>query len=914
MNERDRTASGLGQWLGERLPIAAVIRWSTDEDIPGGARFFYTLGSVVLFLFGLEVVTGLWQMMYYVPTVDHAYASVMYLRLRVPLGWLVHGLHYWGANAFIAVLGLHAVRVFIWGSYKKPRELVWIIGVMLLLLASAASLSGAILPWDMRGYWAGEVATSIVGTATGIGGFLEALLRGGASMGQGTLSRSFVAHVGFLPALMLLFVSLHLAAFRTFGSAGSWNPDAAGTTSPFWPDQVFKDTVVIAMVFFLLVCLSAFRPPPIGGPADPLDGSFVPRPEWNFLFLYEILKAFRGPLERIGTVGVPLAIIVVLFSAPFIDRGEARSPLRRLRIMAAGLIVIGGIVAATIIGSLSSRAESAGPVHPAGRAPVDPALPRAGDPPPLRPEGAAPAAQPGDSLGRGRALFTSAGCIACHTLGSTGGASGPNLSDEARRGRSREWLRVQILHPERHNPGTRMPAARGITSDGVDDIIDLLLQGPPSGGREHGASPTAREAAAAPKQLAVRPFLLFPGTAENPTAGSPGSIAAGLDVYRGECAPCHGVSGTGDGPASLSFAGKAKVSDLTAPVMAAYSDGALYALVSGGRGEMPAFRSLLSDTQMWQVIDYVRTLGPGRPASRPTPRPAAAPDTQRSERPAPTPPASPRERATAAQAPSPESSISASVGRGEMLFTALGCIACHRMNGRGGTAGPDLSNEGQSGRSRSWLEVQIARSVAHDPGTLMPAYPDLPRADVDDIVMYLLASRPEVPSARPAEHYGGGAPYLPSPAVDMIGDPRRGGVLYDMTCRSCHGEGGRGGVPNPGSSTGAVPTLAPISRALFSADPAVFAARIDPVLQRGATPAGSGPELRMPAFGATRSLTQEQIANIEAYILKLNGVNRARIVNPGVSPGRFVAGAAGLFALALVLAVLLWARARKDAS
>jgi ubiquinol-cytochrome c reductase cytochrome b subunit len=911
MMEPDRSASGFRQWLEARLPIAAVVRWGTDEEIPGGARFFYTLGSVALFLVGLEVVTGLWQLLYYVPTVDHAYASVMYLRLQVPLGWLVHGLHYWGANAFIVVIGLHAVRVFVWGAYKKPRELVWIVGVVLLLLASAASLSGAILPWDMRGYWAGEVATSIAGTVPGVGGFLQAFLRGGLSMGQGSLSRSFAAHVGFLPALLLLFVGLHLAAFRAFGSAGSWNPAGARKTSPFWPDQVFKDAVVVAMVFFLLVCLSAFRPPPIGGPADPLDGSFIPKPEWNFLFLYEILKVFSGPLERIGTVGVPLALIVLLFSAPFIDRGEARNPRRRPGIIAAGLILIVGFVVATIIGSASAPGVQAPPARTAGAAAPDPARPRPEDPP--------PAAQSADSLESGRRLYTSAGCIACHTFGSTGGTIGPDLSFEARKGRSRLWLHVQIAQPERHNPTTRMPAARGLTSRQIDNIIDFILHAPQSGAAERGESSRA-PLPTAPKGPEGAPSTIFPGTVRNPTAGVRGSVEAGLAVYRGECAPCHGVSGKGDGPASLAFGGGVKVSDLTAPVMAGYSDGALYDIISGGRGSMPAFRSILSETQTWQVIDYVRALGPS-PTSTGAPAPLrVAPDTTRNAGPAParTPAAGEdlieASGTTGSPAPSPAVSTSASVGKGEMLFTSLGCIACHRINGRGGTTGPDLSNEGQSGRSRSWLEVQIVRSAAHDPGTLMPAYPNLPKENVDDIVTYLLAARPKIPTARSAERSGAGTPYLPSPAVDMIGDSRRGNVLYDMSCRPCHGDGGRGGVPNPGSFAGTVPALAPVARALFDADPAAFARRIDPVLQRGSTPTGPGPALRMPAFGVTRSLTQEQIANIEAYVLKINGVNRARIVNPGVRPGRFVAATAGLFAAALILCLVLGARARKGAS
>src|SRR5665213_388574 len=181
----------LRQWVEERWPLSAVVRWGSVEKIPGGAKFAYVLGSATLFLFALLVITGILQLLYYVPAVDHAYDSVMYLRLQVPFGWLVHGLHYWAAQAFIVVMGLHMARVFIWAAYKKPRELVWVLGVVLLLLSAAFIFTGAILPWDTTGYWAGEVGTNIAGTVPLVGRFLKLLMRGGDTMGQMTLSRAF---------------------------------------------------------------------------------------------------------------------------------------------------------------------------------------------------------------------------------------------------------------------------------------------------------------------------------------------------------------------------------------------------------------------------------------------------------------------------------------------------------------------------------------------------------------------------------------------------------------------------------------------------------------------------------------------------------------------------------------------------
>ncbi|MEJ2538175.1 MAG: cytochrome b N-terminal domain-containing protein, partial [Calditrichia bacterium] len=128
--------SSLWKWLNERWPLTAFFQWGLKEDIPGGASYAYIFGSATLVIFILQVVSGVWQMFYYVPTIDHAYQSLSYLRISVAFGWLVHGIHYWGAQAMILLVGFHALRVFIWGAYKNPRQLTWLLGVFLLVLTA----------------------------------------------------------------------------------------------------------------------------------------------------------------------------------------------------------------------------------------------------------------------------------------------------------------------------------------------------------------------------------------------------------------------------------------------------------------------------------------------------------------------------------------------------------------------------------------------------------------------------------------------------------------------------------------------------------------------------------------------------------------------------------------------------------
>lgn len=217
MSSRNGWASQVNRWVNDRFPISFILREGLREPIPGGARFTYVLGSATLFLFILQMVTGIWQMFYYAPSVDHAYTSVTYLRLHVSFGWLMHGLHYWGAQAFIVVMGLHVIRVFIWAAYKKPRELTWIFGIGLLVISAGLVFTGALLPWDTLGYWAAEVGTSIAGTVPVIGDFTERLMRGGLTMGQLTLSRFFVFHVVILPCLLIALIIGHIIAFRKQG-------------------------------------------------------------------------------------------------------------------------------------------------------------------------------------------------------------------------------------------------------------------------------------------------------------------------------------------------------------------------------------------------------------------------------------------------------------------------------------------------------------------------------------------------------------------------------------------------------------------------------------------------------------------------------------------------------------------------
>ena len=463
----------------------------------------------------------------------------------------------------VALVLLHVTRVFIWGAYKKPRELTWLAGVTLLLTIMAFSFTGTPLHWDQRGYWLGRMSTSIVGTAPVFGDIMKSFLRGGEEMGQLALSRLFGLHTTILPLALVALFGIHIIAKRRFGSVGPWDERRRSFKGPFWPDQVFKDAVTGTAVFFLLIVLTVFLPPAYTGLADPLDTSYIPQPEWNFLFLYEALKYFEGKLEPVGVVGVPMVLVLILVLMPFIDRNPERDPLKRPLATAVALVLVALILALSVKGCLN-------PVF--GRVPAE---------------------------------------------------------------------------------------QKGVSRDKPSEV-NLV-----------------KETLSAKASEAVEP----------------GEAAAEKHEHM------------------------------------------------------------------------------------------------------------------------------------------------------------DLEKNGQ-----------------------------------------------------------------PGPAAYIIGSVDRGAAAFAKHCSSCHGPLGKSIIPNRGSQEGKVPDLNPIHRDLYDKDARTFAEIIDRFIQHGSTPAGPNPAIRMPAFGDTNTLTQQEIANIEAYILHINGIDRAQIVNPGMEPQRFFILVVIAYGLVVLLLGGLWDKKRKRSS
>lgn len=196
-------------WLDERLGLTTIYNTVMDRKVPK-VNWWYTLGSATLFLFVLQAVTGIFLTVYYVPSPDHAYESIQYIMTGVTFGWLIRGIHHWGATLMVISVFLHMLRTFYMAAYKYPREFTWITGVILLLATLGMGFTGYLLPWNQRAYWATTVGTEIPGTAPLIGSFIERILRGGAELSAVTLARFFSLHIWFLPAIILLVLGTHL--------------------------------------------------------------------------------------------------------------------------------------------------------------------------------------------------------------------------------------------------------------------------------------------------------------------------------------------------------------------------------------------------------------------------------------------------------------------------------------------------------------------------------------------------------------------------------------------------------------------------------------------------------------------------------------------------------------------------------
>ncbi|MBU6399090.1 MAG: cytochrome bc complex cytochrome b subunit, partial [Verrucomicrobia bacterium] len=314
-------------WLDQRTGCRRLLHAALYESVPGGARWRYVWGSTLVFAFAVQVVTGLFLWLAYSPSAQTAWESVFYIQYQMQGGWLLRGLHHYTAQIMIVLLVCHLVQVVIDGAYQAPREINFWTGLVLLVLVLVLSLTGYLLPWDQKGFWATRVATNIAAITPLVGPALQRLIVGGPDYGHLTLTRFFALHAGIIPATLTALIVAHLYLFRRHGLTASQprrRPDDL-----FWPDQVLRDAIaclaVMVAVLFLslyprLVRAGAPLGADLGAPADPSEPFSAARPEWYFLFLFQLLKYFPGRTEILGAMVLPGLAFAALVAMPLLGR------------------------------------------------------------------------------------------------------------------------------------------------------------------------------------------------------------------------------------------------------------------------------------------------------------------------------------------------------------------------------------------------------------------------------------------------------------------------------------------------------------------------------------------------------------------------------------------------------------------
>lgn len=453
-------------WFDDRSGFSALVKPVIDHPVPAGSGWSYVFGSAALAAFILQVITGMALATSYVTSAGEAYDSLKFITDQTWLGYLLRGMHFYGASAMILMVGLHMIQVFLIGSYKFPRELNWLSGVVLLGATIALGFTGQLLRWDDIAIWSVFVAASQAARVPFVGQQLAQFVIAGDTIGGATLSRFFAFHVFFLPAVIFAVVALHLTMVLYHGiseppEAGrpvdpktyrQWYHDYLKRKGvPFWPDAAWRDIVFgVGMIAVIMLLAIVFGPPELGAPPDPSQINAYPRPDWYFLWFFAALAVLPAGIEDYVIVLGPLLVGLVLVLLPFLaNRGE-RSWRRRPWAVASVILIV------LMIGSLWQAGV---------RAPWSPHFN-------LQPIPANLANAPDEQVRQGALLFRREGCQFCHTFQGVGGTRGPNLTTVAER-ISPEIMTTAILAGRPNMPSY----ANTLTPDEVHALVVFLQSG-----------------------------------------------------------------------------------------------------------------------------------------------------------------------------------------------------------------------------------------------------------------------------------------------------------------------------------------------------------------------------------------------------------------------------------------------------
>ncbi len=453
-------------WIDDRSGISDAIRPLMKHPAPPRALWTYVFGSATLFVFILQVITGVALSLLYEPSSNNAYQSLEFITHQAKFGNVLRGIHYYGASAMIILIGLHMMRTYITASYKFPREMNWISGVFLLLFTIFMGFTGQLLRWDSSGVWSSVVAAQQLGRVPFVGNYLARLLLGGNTIGGQSLSRFYAYHVFVAPAFIFIFIGFHL--YLVFKNGISEPPKAGRLVDPktyrswyenylkeksvpFWPNAAWRDVIFSSLIVICIIVLAVIMgAPELTNAPDPSAVHTSPTPDWYMIPFFALFALMPHKIESVAMMLGPLLTILLLFSIPFISNKGERSPIKRPWAI-FGVICVFIFVIALLITGL--------------KAPWSPHF----NAKPL-PINAIKASNPDSAIVHGVTLFYNKGCEYCHKINNYGGLAGPDLTAVGNR-LSQQELTIRIV-----NGSTNMPAYGGILSrDELNNLVSFLI-------------------------------------------------------------------------------------------------------------------------------------------------------------------------------------------------------------------------------------------------------------------------------------------------------------------------------------------------------------------------------------------------------------------------------------------------------
>jgi cytochrome b6 len=352
----------LWTWLDERIGLAELEKLAHKKQVPVHRHsVWYYFGGMTLFLFGVQVGTGILLLLYYRPSAEEAYESVQFLMAEVQFGWLIRSIHAWAANLMVLTLFIHLFSVLLLKAYRRPREITWVSGILLFGVTLGFGFTGYLLPWNELAYFATKVGTEITGAVPVAGHFMLRLLRGGSEVTGATLTRFYGIHVAVLPAVVMGILGLHLYLVQKHGMSVPPGVEARGgprRTMPFVPNFLLRDAVGWLCALAALAALAAFLPAELGKKADPFAPAPIGiKPEWYFVFMFQTLKYLPSHIlgiegEIFGIVGFGLGGLFLLV-LPFLDRRAARGE-RSTVFTWIGIAIIVYVIVLTYLGYTAS--------------------------------------------------------------------------------------------------------------------------------------------------------------------------------------------------------------------------------------------------------------------------------------------------------------------------------------------------------------------------------------------------------------------------------------------------------------------------------------------------------------------------------------------------------------------------------